>query len=438
MAVEIKMPKLSATMQTGVIQKWRKKEGERVEYGEVIADIETDKAVMELEAFDPGVMRKIIVPEGSKAPVNETIAIIGDAGEDVSSLSSSAAAKAPSAPAAAAQPSAPAAPRNAKAAAAPTAAPPPPAPTVGDAVPISTPTVTAMHPTLPPPELELRTIASPAVRKIARERGIDLRNLRGTGPQGRIVLRDVVTAPVGLGPGAPYGPAAPVGPEYEDFPLTPMRETIARRMSQSAQTVPHFYLVREIDMDGAMALREELNALGHEPKISVNDLVVKACAYALERVPRVNSSFQGDKTRVYKRIDIGVAVSIEDGLLTPVIRHVSSKTIAQIATEGRLLAERARHKKLKPEEYTGGTFTVSNLGMYSIDQFSAVINPPEGAILAVGTVQKKPVVKGDQVVVAQRMRVTLSCDHRVVDGALGAQFLQALAEALERPARLLM
>ncbi len=425
MAVEIKMPKLSATMQTGVIQKWRKKEGERVEYGEVIADIETDKAVMELEAFDPGIMRKIIVPEGSKAPVNQTIAIIGDAGEDVSAVAVSAA-TATSAPSPTA---APAASTNAKAASPPTAAP-----TVGDAVPISKPTVTAMHPTLPPPELELRTIASPAVRKIARERGIDLRNLRGTGPQGRVVLRDVVTAPLGLGPAA----SAPTGPEYEDFPLTPMRETIARRMSQSAQTVPHFYLVREIDMDGAMALREELNALGHEPKISVNDLVVKACAYALERIPRVNSSFQGDRIRVYKRIDIGVAVSIEDGLLTPVIRHVSSKTIGQIANEGRQLAERARQKKLKPEEYTGGTFTVSNLGMYGIDQFSAVINPPEGAILAVGTVQKKPVVKGDQVAVAQRMRVTLSCDHRVVDGALGAQFLQALAEALERPARLLI
>lgn len=433
MAVEIKMPKLSATMQTGVIQKWRKKEGERVEYGEVIADIETDKAVMELEAFDPGVMRKIIVPEGSKAPVNETIAIIGEPGEDISAMVSTSTAGAPSGAATPAPTSAKAAPSSPAA-----PPPPPPAPAVGEAVPLAKPTVAAMHPTLPPPDLELRTIASPAVRKIARERGIDLRNLRGTGPQGRIVLRDIVTAPVGPG-GVPFGPAAvAAGPEYEDFPLTPMRETIARRMSQSAQTVPHFYLVREIDMDDAMALREELNALGHEPKISVNDLIVKACAYALERVPRVNSSFQGDRIRVYKRIDIGVAVSIEDGLITPVLRHVSSKSIAQIATEARNLAERARQKKLKPEEYTGGTFTVSNLGMYSIEQFSAVINPPEGAILAVGAVQKKPVVKGDQLAVAQRMRVTLSCDHRVVDGALGAQFLQALAEALERPARLLI
>ncbi len=423
MAVEVKMPKLSATMQTGVIQKWRKREGDRVEYGDVIADIETDKAVMELEAFDPGVIRKIIVPEGSKAPVNTTIAIIGEAGEDVSAISAPAAA-APAEKTTAAPP-----PTNAKTATAP-AAPP----GIGAPVPLAEPTVSSMMPTLPSPDMELRTIASPAVRKIARERGIDLRNLRGTGPSGRIVLRDVVTAPLGVGPTA----AAPAGPEYEDFPLTPMRETIARRMSQSAQTVPHFYLTREIDMDNAMALREELNALGHEPKISVNDFIVKGCAYALQQIPRVNSSFQGDRIRVYKRIDIGNAVSIEDGLITPVIRNVAAKTIAQISTEGHALAERARQKRLKPEEYTGGTFTVSNLGMFAIDQFSAVINPPEGAILAVGTVQKKPVVKGDHVVIAQRMRVTLSCDHRVVDGALGAQFLQALANALEHPARLLI
>lgn len=436
MAVEVKMPKLSATMQTGVIQKWRKHEGERVEYGDVIADIETDKAVMELEAFDPGIIRKIIVPEGSKAPVNTTIAIIGEAGEDVSAVG--APAQAAPAPAAAAEKSA-AAPQPTNAKAAPAPAPkapeaPRPVHVIGAPIPLAEPTVSDMTRTLPSPDMELRTVASPAVRKIARERGIDLRNLRGTGPSGRIVLRDVVTAPLGVGPTA----AAPAGPEYEDFPLTPMRETIARRMSQSAQTVPHFYLTREIDMDNAMALREELNALGHEPKISVNDLIVKGCAWALQQIPRVNSSFQGDRIRVYKRIDIGNAVSIEDGLITPVIRNVAAKTIAQISTEGHALAERARQKRLKPEEYTGGTFTVSNLGMFAIDQFSAVINPPEGAILAVGTVQKKPVVKGDHVAVAQRMRVTLSCDHRVVDGALGAQFLQALASALEHPARLLI
>jgi pyruvate dehydrogenase E2 component (dihydrolipoamide acetyltransferase) len=279
--------------------------------------------------------------------------------------------------------------------------------------------------------------ASPLAKKIAAQSGVDLRLVQGSGPGGRVIRRDVEAA-LGSARTAPPAVAAAPRVEYEDMPLSSIRGAIARRMVQAKAPVPHFYLTTEIDADRAWELREELNALEGQPKISVTDMVVKACALTLLQHPGVNASFQGDAIRIHHQVHIGIAVALDEGLITPVLRDAHRKSLAQIAVEGRNLVERARNRRLKAPELSGATFSVSNLGMFGVDEFSAIINPPEGAILAVGAVAQKPVVEGDRLGIGRRMRVTLSCDHRVMDGAMGARFLHDLKRFLEEPLRLLL
>jgi len=408
------MPKLSEAMESGKIIRWLKKEGDHIGSGDVLAEVETDKADVEMEAFGAGVLRKIIVQAGEKAPVGTLIAVIAEPADDITALIAGAPAGVGAAP------EARAAARSPEAAPAPAAAPPAAPPRGG------------------------RPKASPLARKIAAQSGVDLRLLQGTGPGGRIVRRDVEAASAGAraAPAAPAAEAAPAptvpAVEYEDRPLTQIRATIAKRMPLSKAPVPHFYVTSEVAMDRAWALREELNALEDQPKISVNDMVVRACALALVRHPGVNASFQGDGLRVFYRAHIGIAVALDEGLITPVLRDCQAKSLAQIAVESRDLAERARGRRLKVSELSGATFSVSNLGMFDVTEFSAIINPPEGAILAVGAVRRVPVVNDAGVAVGRRMAVTLSCDHRVMDGAMGARFLQDVTRALEEPLRLLI
>jgi len=477
MAQILDMPQLSDTMKIGVLQKWRKNEGDKVSPGEVIAEVETDKAVMDFEAFDEGVLLKRLIADGASVPVGTPIAIIGKTGDDISKLVEEAAARAGGAkPAAKAEP--------AKAAAAPSPAPkaaPAPAPAAANGksekpAPAAAPAAAAKRAPAPaaaapaPAAAGGKVLASPLARKLATDMGIDLRGVTGTGPGGRIVERDVKSAAEGGSAGGGGAPAtdwhaaeeapqtsaprvsaaaplpAQIVPERrtearsaqaapaEDLvkPLSMMRRTIAARLLEAKATVPHFYLTADIDMDAAMEFREQV-AQVHGAKLSVNDLVLKACALALRKVPAANASFTEEAIIQHARVDIGMAVAIEDGLITPVIRDADKKTIGQIGAEAREMAGRARDRKLRPDEYTGATFSVSNLGMMGIRDFAAIINPPEGAILAVGTVRKEPVVKDGKIVVGQRMSVTLSCDHRVVDGALGAKLLQAIVAILERP-----
>jgi pyruvate dehydrogenase E2 component (dihydrolipoamide acetyltransferase) len=467
------MPQLSDTMKIGVLQKWRKNEGDLVSPGEVMAEIETDKAVMDFEAFDKGVLLKRLIADGASVPVGTPIAIIGKAGDDIAALieeakaraggAKPAAAPAAKAPAPAAQAAPPKAePAKAAAKPAPAAAP---APANGQATRPAAAARTAPATSAAPAG---KILASPLARKLATDLGIDLRSVQGTGPGGRIVERDVKGAAEGSAApaaavdwhaaeeapataNAPRASAATplpaqlvpdrraearpaAAPLAEDLvkPLSMMRRTIAARLLESKTTIPHFYLTADIEMDAAMEFREQV-AQVHGAKLSVNDLVLKACALAMRKVPEANSSFTEEAIIQHARVDIGMAVAIEDGLVTPVIRDADKKTIGAIATEAREMAGRARERKLKPEEMTGATFSVSNLGMLGVKDFAAIINPPEGAILAVGTVRKEPVVKGDKIVVGQRMSVTLSCDHRVIDGALGAKLLQAIVAILERP-----
>ncbi len=365
MITRVVMPKLSEAMETGKVIQWLKKEGEPVKGGDVIAEIETDKANVEIEAFGSGVLRKILVGPGGQVPVGEMIAVIADPAEDISGVAS---APTPPKPAAAPAPTAPA----------PTAAP-------------------RTAPAAPQPAAATAATARPA-----------------------FVI-----------------PPRP-GAEYEDVALSPMRAAIAKRMPLSKAPVPHFYVTTEVAMDRAWALREELNALEGQPKVSVNDLIIKACALGLLKNPGVNASFQGQAIRVHYRAHIGVAVSLDQGLITPVLRDCDVKPLGQIAVEARDLAERARGGKLRAQEMTGATFSISNLGMFDVDEFSAIINPPEGAILAVGSVVEKPVVEGGEVRVGRRLKLTVSCDHRVMDGAMGARFLQDVKRLLQEPLRLLV
>lgn len=410
------MPKLSEAMETGRVIKWLKKEGDAVAGGEVIAEIETDKADIELEAFGSGVLRKIVTPAGERAPVGNLIGVIADPGEDISEALAQALAPTPVAPATQAPP--PAAPPR-----------PSPAPVSQAPTPMPAP-APAREPAAP---AGARVKASPLAKKIAAQAGVDLRVLQGSGPGGRIIRRDVEAA-VSRAPAAV--PTAP-GIEYQDVPLSSIRAAIAKRMAQAKGPVPHFYLTAEIAMDRAWQLREELNALEGQPKVSITDMVIKACALALEKHRGVNASFQGDTIRVHYRVHIGIAVALEEGLITPVLRDCDRRSLTQIAVEGRALVERARNRRLRAQELSGATFTVSNLGMFDVDEFSAIINPPEGAILAVGAVVQKPVAEGDRLTIGRRMRVTLSCDHRAMDGATGARFLQDLKRLLEEPLRLL-
>jgi len=429
------MPKLSDAMETGKLIKWLKKEGDRVQGGDVLAEVETDKADVEMEAFGGGVLRKILLQPGQEAPVGTLIGVIADADEDISSVLGAA----PPASGPAVQP--PAAKATAMAPEpAPVAAPP----RSGDAAARERPlTPSAPAPTparSPAPALAVPTTervkASPLARKIAAQSGVDLKLIHGSGPAGRIVRRDVEDAAASA-PAVAVA-AAPPGAEYEDRPLSQIRAAIARRMPQSKAPVPHFYVTSEVAMDRAWELREALNALDGQPKISMNDLVIRACAQALLGHPGVNASFQGDTIRVYHRAHIGIAVALDDGLITPVLRDCQAKSLAQIAVEARDLVERARGRKLRVSELSGATFSISNLGMFEVTEFSAIINPPEGAILAVGAVRQVPVVTDSGVGIGRRMALTLSCDHRVLDGAMGARFLQDLKRRLEEPLRLLV
>ncbi|HET8781438.1 MAG TPA: pyruvate dehydrogenase complex dihydrolipoamide acetyltransferase [Pyrinomonadaceae bacterium] len=414
MASKVIMPKLSPTMEEGQIARWLKKEGDKVSMGEPLAEIDTDKATMEMQALANGVLRKILINEGESAPLGQLIAVIGEPNEDIESVLSEAPAKAAAPEPKQTEP-------EPKAAEEP--APPPPPP------PTSTP---APQPAAATNGRESgRLIASPLAARMAADSGLDLRSIQGSGPNGRIIKRDIEAALTK--PKAAAAVAVGTASGYRDEPATQIRQTIAKRLVTSIGPVPHFFLTVDIDMDRAADMRESIKALDPDLKISVNDIIIKSAAAALMQHPQVNASFQEKFIRYYEHADIGVAVAIEDGLITPVVRGADQKSLSQIAGEVRELAERARSKKLKPEEYTGATFSISNLGMFGIDEFTAVINPPEGAILAIGAMTPKPVVRDSQVVVKQMMRVTMSCDHRVIDGATGAKFLQTFKKILENP-----
>src|SRR5947209_3805078 len=431
------MPKLYEAMESGKIIKWLKKEGDRIQGGDILAEVETDKADVEMEAFGAGVLRKILVPAGETAPIGALIGVIADPGDDIAALVASAPAGGAGAGAGAA--AAPAPPAGVA-----SAVPPPPRPAAtpsGALQPAVRPAAIVSAPAAAAAGVAQgtqggRVKASPLAKKIAAQAGVDLRLVQGSGPGGRIIRRDVEAADSSAGRAAV--PAAAAGAEFEDVPLTPIRAAIARRMPLSKAPVPHFYVTSEVAMDRAWELREELNALEGQPKISVNDFVVRACALALLKHPGVNASFQGESIRVWHRAHIGIAVALEDGLITPVLRDSHAKSLAQIAVEARDLAERARARKLRATELSGATFSISNLGMYDVTEFSAIINPPEGAILAVGSVRRVAGVDDAGLGVGRRMALTLSCDHRVMDGAMGARFLQDVKRLLEEPLRLLV
>jgi pyruvate dehydrogenase E2 component (dihydrolipoamide acetyltransferase) len=422
---KVVMPKLSEAMESGKIIKWLKKEGDRVQAGDILAEVETDKADVEMEAFGGGVLRKILAQAGEKTPVGALIGVIAEPSDDISALLAGA-------PAPAAAPAAAPGPPSAPVVAPIGAAPGPTARTVPRPEP-------APAAAVPAGVTAGRVKASPLAKKIAAQSGVDLRLLQGTGPGGRIIRRDVEQAST-RGAAAMPATAVPAGAgtEYEDRPLSQIRATIAKRMPLSKAPVPHFYVTSEVAMDRAWELREELNALEDQPKISVNDFVVRAAALTLMKHPEINASFQGASVRVWHRAHIGIAVALEDGLITPVLRDCQAKSLAQIAVEARDLAERTRARKLRATELSGATFSISNLGMFDVAEFSAIINPPEGAILAVGSVRRVPVVEDAGLGVGRRMMLTLSCDHRVMDGAMGARFLQDLKRLLEAPLRLLV
>lgn len=412
------MPRLSDTMTEGVIAGWHKNVGDTVKKGEVLADIETDKATMELESYKDGVLLYQGAQPGEKIQVNDLLCIIGKQGLDVNGIV--AAVKAggsqttEAAPAPAATASAP-------------AASPAPAPAAAPAAVVN----------------EGRIFASPLAKKIANEKGIDLRYVKGSGDNGRITKTDVnaYTPAASAAPSAPGSSAVAAAPagvvSFDEVPVSQMRKTIARRLSESLFTAPHFYLTMTIDMDAAVAARARINEVA-PVKISFNDMVLKATALALKQHPKVNSSWLGDKIRYNHHINIGVAVAVEDGLLVPVVRFADTKSLSQIGAEVKEYAQKAKDKKLQPADWEGSTFTISNLGMFGIDQFTAIINPPDSCILAVGGISQVPVVKNGQVVPGNIMKVTMSCDHRSVDGATGAAFLQTLKSLLEEPLRMLV
>ena len=418
MPIELKMPALSPTMEEGTLAKWLVNEGDEVSSGDIMAEIETDKATMEFEAVDEGVLAKILVPEGTdEVPVGAVIAILAEEGEDASSIEAPTAA--PAKPAAASEPDAPPAPPPPAPAAPAPAAPPPPAPTASGN----------------------RIKASPLARRLAEQNGLDLASLSGSGPKGRIVKADIDQALAGGAPAqAAAAPAATAPVEAGDIPheaikLSNMRKTIAKRLTQSKQEVPHYRLSLDCRIDALLDLRKELNA-GLEArgiKLSVNDLLIKALGAALEQVPNANVSFQGDQLIRYHRADISMAVAIEGGLITPVITDVGGKTLSKIALASKELAEKAREGKLQPHEYQGGTASISNLGMFGIKQFDAVINPPQAMIMAIGAGEKRPYVIDDSLQIATIMSATGSFDHRAIDGAVGAELMAAFKQLVENP-----
>jgi len=403
MAEIVTMPKLSDTMSEGVVAKWHKKVGDKVKSGDLLADIETDKATMEFESFSEGVLLYIGTPEGGTAPVDSLLAILGKEGEDISALINQAAA-----------PAAPTSEKKTETAEEPKAA------------------ATEAKPEAAPSRNDGRLLASPLAKSLAKEKGIDISSVSGSGEGGRIVKRDVENfSPASAKTGAKTDVAA--GTEsYDEVNLSQMRKTIARRLAESKFSAPHFYLTMDIDMDNAIAARKSINELG-TGKISFNDLVIKAVALALKKHPKVNASWLGDKIRYNHHVHIGVAVAVEDGLVVPVVKFADAKSLLAINEEVKVFAGKAREKKIQPSEMEGNTFTISNLGMYGIEEFTAIINPPDSCIMAVGAIRQEPVVKNGQIVAGNRMKVTLSCDHRSVDGATGSEFLLSFRQLLENP-----
>ncbi|MBP7450386.1 MAG: pyruvate dehydrogenase complex dihydrolipoamide acetyltransferase [Flavobacteriales bacterium] len=434
MAEIVRMPKLSDTMTEGVVAAWHKKVGDKVKSGEVLAEIETDKATMEFESFTDGVLLHIGVEKGRTAAVDSVLAVLGKEGEDITKLLADAAASAPAAetPKAGAKaevkeekdleqekedngvreeaPARSAAPASAPKAAASAARP-------------------AAHMQTP---ANGRVKASPLAKQLAEEKGIDISRVPGSGPEGRVTKADIENFTGGTGVFT-----VPQVEAFEEVPVSQMRKTIARRLAESKFTAPHFYLTLEIDMARAMQVREAINTSIAPEKISYNDLVIKAVAVALKQHPKVNSSWLGDRIRFNQHVHIGVAVAVEEGLLVPVVRFADGKPLRTIGAEVRDFAKKAKEKKLQPADWEGNTFTISNLGMFGIEEFTAIINPPDACIMAVGGIMEKPVVKNGQIVIGHTMKVTLSCDHRVVDGATGAAFLNTFKQMLEEPALLL-
>jgi pyruvate dehydrogenase E2 component (dihydrolipoamide acetyltransferase) len=456
MATKVTMEALSPTMEEGRLVKWTKNEGDQVKSGDVLAEVETDKAVMELVARGDGVLRKRLANEGDASPVGTLLAVIAAPDENIDSIVGSAVpAAAPAAtaassaaPATASAPPAPSptqsqsgasTPPPQQAAASPSAAPPRPAaprPPAPPAAPRGNGSAQPAAPSAPGG----RQRSSPLARRLANERGIQLGAVQGTGPGGRIVKRDVENAKAaggGAGRSAAADRLATEG-DFKDVPLTLIRKTIARRLAESNGPVPTFFLTAEFDATRAAELRTQLLEMGEQYKVSFNDIVIKAVALSLAEHPEINAHWLNDKIRHFNRIHVAMAVAVEDGLITPVLFDADRMTLWDISAKARELAKKARDRKLMPEEYTGSTFSVSNLGMFGIDQFTAIINPPEAGILAIGSVEEKPIVVDGALEVRQRLRVTMSCDHRVIDGATGAKFLQTVKRYIENPLSLII
>ena len=441
MAEKFLMPKLSPTMEEGQISRWVKNEGDKFDANETLAEVDTDKATMEMTALSGGTLLKILKGEGETAALGEPIAIVGNAGEDISSLlkeiSSNGAAK-PAPATVAAERRVPPAEKPETVAKEGEKELEKEAPKVTSVLAPASAPATATAPA------SGRMIVSPIAARMAAENGIDLKSVTGSGPNGRIIKRDIEEALAGGAkkPAAAkaFTPSTVVGASaYHDEPTSQMRRVIASRLGESIGPVPTFYLTVEIEMDNALALRKQVNAnLSDDEKISVNDVIVKVAAMSLLKHPFVNASYQDKTIRFYEQADIGVAVAIDEGLITPVVRGANLKGFTEIAAEIRDLAAKAKAKKLQPEEYTGATFSISNLGMFGIKEFTAIINPPESGILAVGGATPTPVVRDGQIVIRNMMQVTMSCDHRVVDGATGAKFLQTFKQMLENPVMMLL
>jgi pyruvate dehydrogenase E2 component (dihydrolipoamide acetyltransferase) len=448
MPINILMPALSPTMEKGNLAKWLKKEGDKVKSGDVIAEIETDKATMEVEAVDEGTIAKIVVPEGTQdVAVNDVIAVLAGDGEDVKAAGAGTASAPPKAAAA------PEAPAAAKPAPAPAAAP---APKAATPPPAAAPTPQAAAPA-PQTNGQGRIFSSPLARRLAKEAGIDVARINGSGPHGRVIARDVEGAKSGKGlkaPAAALAGAPGIAPSmsdqqiralyedgsYEVIPHDGMRRTIAQRLTASTQTIPQFYLTMDCNIGLLVEAREQINAAAPKDKdgkpaykLSVNDFVIKALALALQRIPNANVSWTEGGMLKHKHSDVGVAVAMPGGLITPIIRKAETKPVSAISAEMKDFAARARARKLKPEEYQGGTTAVSNLGMYGIKDFTAVINPPHATILAVGAGEQRPIVKNGKIEIAEIMSVTMTCDHRAVDGALGAELIGAFKRLIENP-----
>lgn len=421
MATKISMPKLSDTMSVGVIVDWRKKEGEAIASGDIIAEVETDKANMELENFEDGVLLKILIPKGGKVPVGGTIAIVGEKGENIDALIKEAQADNQ-------QTQAPKEEKKEEAPLPPPVAPSQPAP--------------APAPSRPAPAAVQRSgriKASPLAKRMAASKNLDLSTILGSGPGGRIVKKDIESF-IASGGGSTlvstYANQLPAL-EQKDIPLSQMRQVIARRLLESKTTIPHFYVTVEVDMQKAVETRLALKEAG-VGSVSYNDMIIRGCALSLRQFPEVNSSFQGESIRQHGEVHIGMAVAIPDGLITPVIRNADQKSLIDISEETKELAVRAKDKKLKPDEYTGSTFTTSNMGMFGVENFSAIINPPEAAILAISSIIEKPIVKDGKIQPGKIMKLTISCDHRVIDGVTGARFMKELKRLLENPILLIL